>query len=380
MMIANYMQLFNTKHTLIAGCLLLSSLAVSVQAADVHDVLKTGAKPIPLYPEIGPKTIDTFIFATSTKTAQSLLPIAPIPTLNSYVLNIFCTETTKTYIKAVSGSGVFLTDPRETQGAIITNAHVARHILDQSKKCVGRTGSPAVTTHRLKLRYIPSYWLNSNGQYIIGDPDQSSTGEFDFAVIETELIKPKKVATTVYDVLRQNLSLRFDNYDRLPLVGNTYIYSYPAQKSLSRNIYNPLTLKTDIVSVGEVYASPSTGERNSLLDVNGSSQIDHGSSGGMVVAVGTQNSLIGLSSILIKNNQPQVVRVVTIRHIFSTMEKDLVRINNAQTDSFLQIIQQSLRRQDNDFTTSAILRNYKFTSVLEKNTRDTLLNLGIISR
>lgn len=395
MMIANNMQLFKANQFLIAGCIITLFFVLSNQIissnvfltetntqnqAALNNLFKEPNKPLELYPEIGPKKVNTILFNPAINKTTKPALIIPAPNLNDYTLNIFCTETTKTYVKAVSGSGVFLTDPRDTQGVILTNAHVARHLLDQSKQCVGRTGSPAVTTHRLKLRYVPSFWLNNHNQYIIGDPDQSSTGEYDFAIIETEIIKPKKTTNSVYDVLKQNLSLRFDNYARTPLIGNTYIYSYPAQQTLSKNIYNPLFQKKDTVTIGEVYASPAYGEPNSLLDVIGSSQIDHGSSGGMVVSVDTQNSLVGISSILIKSNQPQIVRVVTLRHVFSVMEKDLSRINNAQTDSFLQIIQNSLKKQDNDLNISAILKNPKLTSVLELNTRTTLINLHIISK
>ncbi len=376
------MQLLKTTQLLIAililgGVFLFPNQDVRAETVTPFSI---PAKPLQLYPEIGSKKINSVIFTPTAVKKSTSIPLATTPTLNDYTLNIFCTETTKTYVKAVSGSGVLLTDPRDTKGVILTNAHVARHLLDGSKKCVGRTGSPAVTTHILTLRYIPSFWLNNHNQYVIGDPDQSSTGEFDFALIETSAIKPKKVSNSIYDVLKQNMILKFDNYNNASFVGGTYIYSYPAQKTLSRNVYNPLFQKRDTVSIGEVYASPSHGEPNSLLDVNGSSQIDHGSSGGMVISVGTQNSLIGLSSILIKDNQPQVVRVVTLRHVFSTLERDLLQINNAQTDSFLQLIQNSLRKQENDFSFATILKNAKLTSVLEQYTRETLINLRIITR
>lgn len=383
--IANYMRLFNTRHLLIAGLVTTCFLATipsyhALEAATQPNVFTKKVKPLKLYPEVGSKKIKNIIFKPTVKKTEIALPKSDTSSLklDDYTLNIFCTETTKTYIKAVSGSAVFLSDPRENTGLILTNAHVARHLLDGSKKCVGRTGSPAVTTQKLTLRYIPSFWLNSNNQYIIGDPDQNSTGEFDFALIETELINPKKTSASLYDIFKQNLKLRLDGYNRTPFVGGTYIYSYPAGQTLSKNIYNPLLRKKDAVSVGEIYASPLYGDASSLLDVNGSSQIDHGSSGGMVVSVDNQNSLIGLSSILIKNNQPQVVRVVTLRHVFSTLEKDLLRINNAQTDSFLKLIQDILKKQDDDTGFGSILKNIKLTSVLEKNTRDTLIHMGII--
>ena len=46
---------------------------------------------------------------------------------------MYCVETAKKYVKAASGSGVFLSNPSETNGVIVTNAHVARHLLDSNK-------------------------------------------------------------------------------------------------------------------------------------------------------------------------------------------------------------------------------------------------------
>lgn len=324
--------------------------------------------------------IQNLIFAPSnlTNNINYLNQTTKPDKLDNYVVNIFCSEVTNKFVKVASGSGVFLSDPNETNSVIITNAHVARHLLDSNKKCVGRTGSPTTTTLTLTLRYIPSYWLNNNGQYVIGDPDQSTTGEFDFAIIESKRIKPiKKDTTNIYNSLTVFPKLKISNYDESALLSSIYIYSYPAKQSLSKNVYNALYLKKDDVRVSGVYASPTQNIRDSLLDVSGSKYIDHGSSGGMVISQGSTNSIIGLSSVLIRDN-PQVVRVVTMKHILATLENDLKSINNAQTDSFLSIIRDTLTKKDIDLSMAQILKNIKLTSVLEQHTRTTLRNLNII--
>jgi hypothetical protein len=299
--------------------------------------------------------------------------------LDNYLINIFCTGSTGEYVKVASGSGVFLSNPDETSGIVLTNAHVARHLLDSSKKCVGRTGSPTVTTHTLSLRYIPYYWLDRNNQYIIGDPDQNSTGEFDFAIIESNRIKPlKKDTPNIYTSLVISPKLKISNYDDKSVLSNTYIYSYPAQQTLSKNIYNPLFQKKDLVSVSSVYSSPSQNIKDSLLDVVGSKYVDHGSSGGMVISQGQSNSLIGLSSILINSTEPQTVRVVTIKHVLAVLAYDLRNINNIQTDPFLIIIKDLLSKKEVEMNLVQILKNIKLTSVLEVYTRETLLKLNII--
>jgi hypothetical protein len=299
--------------------------------------------------------------------------------LNDYLINIFCSEITGKYVKVASGSGVFLSDPSETSGIILTNAHVARHLLDSSKKCVGRTGSPTTTTHTVTLRYIPYYWLSKNNKYVIGDPDQNSTGEFDFAIIESTRIKPlKKNNTNIYNVLKTNPKLKLSNYQDTSDLNSVYIYSYPAQQTLSKNVYNPLFQKKDLVQVSNVYSSPTQNIRDSLLDVVGSKYIDHGSSGGMVISQGQSNSLIGLSSILIKNDAPQTVRVVTLKHVLSILEYDIKNINNTQTDPFLIIIKDILTKKDIDMSVIQILKNIKLTSTLEQYTKETLIRLNII--
>lgn len=304
--------------------------------------------------------------------------------VESYSVNIFCTEiVNKKYIKAITGSGVFLSNPDDQKNAILTNAHVARHLLDKSKTCVGRTGSPAVTTHTLTLRYIPSFWLQSNGGYIIGDPNKESTGEFDFALIEATKIQSKKKATTLYDTFKAELKFQLKDYGQTATLNTTgysqgLIFSYPAQKSLSKNIYNPLLLKKDTMQISQVYSSPSLQESDSLIDTTGSINIDHGSSGGMVIMQGVTNNLIGLSSILIQANNPQIVRVVSLKHIFTVMEKDLGLSNASQTDVFIKILKDAREKTVSDQSIMNIFKNQKLTSTLEQQTRITLQNMGVI--
>lgn len=299
--------------------------------------------------------------------------------LNKYLINIFCSESSTKYIKVASGSGIFLSNPNETNGVILTNAHVARHLLDSNKKCVGRTGSPTKTTHTLVLRYIPYHWLDKHNKYVIGDPDQSSTGEYDFAILESKSIKPiTSNSSNIYKALNSEPKIKISDYADKGYLNNIYIYSYPAQSILSKNINNPLYLKKDTVSISAVYANPGDNVNDSLLDVTGSKYIDHGSSGGMVVSQGLSNSIIGLSSILIKNNNPQIVRVVTIKHVLSTIEKDLEKINNAQTDPFLYLIKDLLKKNEAEISMVGIFKNIKLTSVLEKYTKETLVNLNIV--
>jgi hypothetical protein len=352
------MQLFNTTH--ISNIIIKKHLPLSILFVWILLVPQTIHSASLLYPEIRKQSVG----------------------IESYALNIFCTETIdKKYLKAISGSGVFLSDPTQAKSIILTNAHVARHLLDKNKSCTGRTGSPAVTTHRLTLRYIPSFWLQTNGSYVIGDPNKDSTGEFDFAIIEAQKIEKfdtKKKTQSVYDIFKPTLHFQLKEYEDKTTEGS--IFSYPAQKTLSKNIFNPLYVKQDNIQIREVYNSPTYQESDSLLDTQGSLNIDHGSSGGMVLLQNISNNLIGLSSILIQENNPQIVRVVTLKHVFSIINKDLGVINSSQSEVFSDILKTAQKQKISDESIFNIFKNNKLTALLELQTRKTLLNLGISTK
>ncbi len=376
-----------TYTTAVTGLFLISlSILNNQNNLTPSDALRAGlpiatsnTSPVSLIPDSKSAQIPDLIFSPTKTNPVTVYANKTNDTLDKYLINIFCSEVSNRFVKVASGSGIFLSNPDETDGVILTNAHVARHLLDGNKKCVGRTGSPTATTHTITLRYIPSYWLDKNQQYVIGDPDQSSTGEFDFAIVESKKIKPTKVSTTnIYSALKISPKFKLANYDENTYLSNVYVYSYPAGQILNKNVYNPLFQKKDAVRVSAVYSSPTHNIQDSLLDVVGSRYVDHGSSGGLVVSQGTSNSIIGLSSILIQSGAPQTVRVVTIRHVLTVLQNDLKTINNAQTDSFLVIIQDILNKKEVEMSPVQIFKNIKLTSVLEQYTRDTLRRLNII--
>ena len=73
--------------------------------------------------------------SSSTSLAAVVKSVNPVGSIDDYSLNIFCTELSTSYVKGISGSAVFLSNPDDQLGIIITNAHVARHLLDQKKQC-----------------------------------------------------------------------------------------------------------------------------------------------------------------------------------------------------------------------------------------------------
>ncbi len=95
---------------------------------------------------------------------------------------------------------------------------------------------------------------------------------------------------------------------------------------------------------------------------------------------GVTNNLIGLSSVLIQANNPQIVRVITLKHIFSVIEKELNLSKAINVDVFVRTLREAQANNLNDTSLISMLKNQKLTATLEQQTRITLYNLGIISK
>ncbi len=101
-------------------------------------------------------------------------------TLRRALVNIICTAPPKSGLHSISGSGVVVSPT----GMIVTNAHIAQYFLltNRGVTCEVRTGSPAVSTYRASLVYIPHKWIEQNAA-LLTQETPVGTGERDFALL-----------------------------------------------------------------------------------------------------------------------------------------------------------------------------------------------------
>jgi hypothetical protein len=118
---------------------------------------------------------------TPTIDASSLNTIA-----RNALVNIYCEADSLSLLPSTIGSGMLI-DPR---GIILTNAHVAEHLLLESYRvpkaiqCYARNGSPARIAYKVNLLYLPATWVTENAAYITQSTQRrAGLGKNDFALL-----------------------------------------------------------------------------------------------------------------------------------------------------------------------------------------------------
>lgn len=155
-----------------------STKATSTSAAKKPTATSTVPKPPPI------KVIESLV--------TQPLPSTPVEAsaLNSVargaLVNIYCEADPLSLLPSTIGSGMLI-DPR---GIILTNAHVAEHLLLESYRvpkaiqCFARNGSPARIAYKVHLLYLPSTWINDNAAYITQSTQKrAGLGKNDFALL-----------------------------------------------------------------------------------------------------------------------------------------------------------------------------------------------------
>lgn len=207
---------------------------------------------------------------------ESIEPsLAPATALDALV-NIFCTYTTENYTKSTTGTGFFI----DTDGVILTNAHVAQFLLLEGlvgeAECIIRTGNPATPSYEAELLYISPTWIQEHAQ-LINDQTPKGTGERDYALLYITSALENKPMPASFSALPFNTELlRLDIEDT-----EVFATGYPAELALSTAFDAPLIPKQATTTIAELMTFGSN--YVDLFTIGGTQIGEHGSSGGPVV-------------------------------------------------------------------------------------------------
>jgi hypothetical protein len=200
---------------------------------------------------------------------------APATALEALV-NIYCTYKTDEYIKTTTGTGFFI----DTDGVILTNAHVAQFLLLEGiageAQCIIRAGNPAVPSYEAELLYIPPAWIREHAK-LINDLNPKGTGERDYALLYVHAAldrkpMPASFAALPFDVELPNTSI---------LNSEVFATGYPAPQVVEEGAEITLIPKQATTTIGDLMTFGST--YIDLFTIRGSGVGEHGSSGGPVV-------------------------------------------------------------------------------------------------
>ena len=207
-------------------------------------------------------------------------------TLINALVNILCYVPPESGLHSISASGVII----DSQGIILTNAHVAQYFLltNRGVSCVVRSGNPAADKYDAALIYISPSWIHANVD-VLTQAAPRGTGEYDFA-----LLAITKSATSA----ALPSSFPFVPLATTPPPSGTpvVIASYGAQFLESNQIQSSLFPTLVFGSVKDVFTFATT--TIDVLALGGSAVAQEGSSGGGVVDVsGTLMGTITTSTV-----------------------------------------------------------------------------------
>lgn len=208
--------------------------------------------------------------------------------IEAALVNIFCTYTTPSARRAVTGTGFFI----DSQGVIMTNAHVAQFLLlpdeSGSADCVIRTGSPAVATYTVDILYLPPAWILKNAA-LISAARPEGTGERDYAMLYVNGALNNQPIPRSFPSLAYNTSLISHAIVDSPVTAA----GYPAQTLFAQDAYEAAlvprrasTTVTELMTFGSNFAD--------VMSLSGTAIGEQGSSGGPVLS--DNNTVIGLIS------------------------------------------------------------------------------------
>jgi hypothetical protein len=233
------------------------------------------------------------------------------------LVNIFCTFTTKNFVRTTTGTGFFI-DP---DGVIMTNAHIAQFLLLEKTdsfgdaKCTVRTGSPATPRYTAELLYIPPAWVQENAA-LVEDSAPMGTGERDYALLY--------VANDVNNgpLPAEFPSLPFNDELVSTTIRDNEVTAagYPATDLIENGPSTALLGKIAITSISELYTFGSN--YADVISIRGSEVGAEGASGGPII--NEDGEVIGM--IATKGDDETdgegSLRAITLSHVNRTIKEE----------------------------------------------------------
>jgi S1-C subfamily serine protease len=231
------------------------------------------------------------------------------------LVNILCTTGGGGYFNPISGSGVVV----DGRGIILTNAHVGQFFLlrdyggPDNVDCTIRTGSPAASTYRAELLFLPPRWIAANASKI-SSQDPTGTGQDDYSLLLiTGIIAPGGTLPSTFPALPLSLEE--------PQVGEEVLLAaYPAGllggETIQQNLYQSSAFST----IGALYSFNELTHVD-LFSLAGSVVSQSGSSGGAVV-----DPTGGLAGIIataeIGTTTARDLNAITLTHIDRSLREE----------------------------------------------------------
>lgn len=307
-----------------------STPKTSVTVVENKPISTPEPKPQPVYYPASIETITNEIKnivnqidpkKTETEIKKGTQNLSVEEKIKKSVVNIYCSRVLGNRIQKVTGSGVMI----DEGGIVITNAHVAEYFLlaqtSSDTSCYIRTGSPAVSSYKAKLIYLPSQWISAN-ENNLNSATLTGTGENDYALLAiTERVRG--------DAPNIPLSFLSPTQDAVNVDQDIFVAGYPAGfsdvKILDSALYE-LTKPTTVTRV-----SGFDGRSVDVINTGGTSVAEHGSSGGAVVdSSGNLVALIVATNIDARSGDKNI-QAITIPYI-----RRSIKMNSGKTfDSYI---------------------------------------------